>query len=171
MKAGLEIWKFGGASLADEHGIRRAAEQIAAHRGPMVVVASALAGVTDLLLNGARDAVKGDNAAADRAADTFRAKHESVARAIAKGADRERLLAAIDASTREYAHVCKALGMLGHLEPRAQDLLVSRGERISSMLLAVAISAVRLKADPHKNLWTLTRIVAIYPVKVRLLFL
>lgn len=143
MKAGLEIWKFGGASLADEHGIRRAVEQISAHRGPMVVVASALAGVTDLLLNGARDAVKGDHAAADRAADAFRARHESVARAIAKGADRERLLAAIDASTREYAHVCKALGMLGHLEPRAQDLLVSRGERLSSMLLATAIDQTR----------------------------
>jgi aspartokinase/homoserine dehydrogenase 1 len=139
----LEVWKFGGASLADEHGIKRAVEQIAAHKGAMVVVASALAGVTDLLLNGARDAAAGDDRAAARAADAFRARHEAIARAIVKGADRERLLIAIDEATREYAHVCKALSMLGHLEPRAQDLLVSRGERMSSLLLAAGISQIR----------------------------
>jgi bifunctional aspartokinase / homoserine dehydrogenase 1 len=138
-KPALEIWKFGGASLADEHGVRRAADQISAHRGPLVVVASALAGVTDLLLT-----------AAPNAADTFRTRHHAVARAIAKGADRDRLIAAIDAATREYEELCKALAMLGHIEARARDLLVSRGERMSSMLLAAAISAVRLKADPHK---------------------
>ena len=49
----LEIWKFGGASLADAAAIQRAAALITAHAGPLVVVASALAGVTDLLLNGA----------------------------------------------------------------------------------------------------------------------
>jgi aspartokinase len=49
----LEIWKFGGASLADAAAIERAAALVAAHGGPLVVVASALAGVTDLLLNGA----------------------------------------------------------------------------------------------------------------------
>jgi len=143
VKAGLEIWKFGGASLADEHGIKRAVEQITAHKGPLVVVASALAGVTDLLLTGAREAARGNDPAASKAADTFRSKHEAVARAIVKGEERDRLLTMIDEATREYAHVCKALSMLGHLEPRAQDLLVSRGERLSSALLAAAIDQIR----------------------------
>ena len=49
-EAGLEIWKFGGAALADARAIQKAAERIAEHDGPLVVVASALAGVTDLLL-------------------------------------------------------------------------------------------------------------------------
>lgn len=139
----LEVWKFGGASLADERGIQRAVEQIATCRGPLVVVASALAGITDLLLNGARDAARGDDAAAGKAADALRSRHDAVARAIAKGADRDRLLSAIDGAVREYAHVCRALGMLGHLEPRAQDLLISRGERLSSTLLAAAINQSR----------------------------
>ncbi len=134
MKAALEIWKFGGAALADEHGIRRAADQINAHRGPVVVVASALAGVTDLLLS-----------ATPAAADTFRAKHHAVARAIAKGSERDRLLSAIDAAATEYEDLCKALAMLGHVEARARDLLVSRGERLSSLLLAAAISTSKAK--------------------------
>ncbi len=146
MKAGLEIWKFGGASLADEHGIQRAAAQVQAHRGPMVVVASALAGVTDLLLGGAQHAAQGDTAPSARAADTFRAKHITAARAIASGRARDALISAVEAAAREYADLCSALGLLGHLEPRAQDLLVSRGERMSTTLLAVAIAAHR-RAD------------------------
>lgn len=146
MKPALEVWKFGGASLADEHAIQRAAAQIAGHRGPLVVVASALAGVTDLLLAGAHAAVAGDPATATRASNGFRNKHHSAARAIASGRHRERLIASIDEATREYANLCKALEMLGHLEPRAQDLLVSRGERISASLLAAALGAVFVDA-------------------------
>jgi aspartokinase/homoserine dehydrogenase 1 len=62
----LEIWKFGGASLADTAGIRRAAELVAGHRGPLVVVCSAMAGVTDQLIDGARQAVGGDQKQAGR---------------------------------------------------------------------------------------------------------
>ena len=51
--APLEVWKFGGASLADVAAIERAVALIARHHGPLVVVASALGGVTDLLLEGA----------------------------------------------------------------------------------------------------------------------
>ena len=52
----LQVWKFGGASLADAAAVRHAVSLIRAHDGPLVVVASALAGITDLLLGGARRA-------------------------------------------------------------------------------------------------------------------
>ena len=143
MKGALEIWKFGGASLADEHGMRRAVDYIGSHRGPLVIVASALAGVTDLLLTAAQQSANGEPAAAGRAAETFRVRHHTVARAVAKGQQRDRLQEQIDKAAREYADLCNALGMFGHLEPRAQDLLVSRGERMSTALLAAAIGASR----------------------------
>lgn len=144
---GVEVWKFGGASLADEHGIRRAAAQVVSHRGPLVVVASALAGVTDLLLSGAQKAAAGNYHAAAQAAVTFREKHTAVAAALGEGRVLDQLVTVIDGAAREYGNVCKALSMLGHLEPRAQDLLVSRGERVSSKLLAAAIGRRALYAD------------------------
>ena len=58
-KQSLEVWKFGGASLADGEALSRAAARIAAHDGPLVVVASALGGVTDLLLTAAGHAAAG----------------------------------------------------------------------------------------------------------------
>jgi aspartokinase len=50
----LEVWKFGGASLASAEQIEKAAALIAKHTGPLIIVPSALAGITDLLLEGAR---------------------------------------------------------------------------------------------------------------------
>jgi len=71
----LEVWKFGGASLADAEAVRHAVSLIRAHRGPLVVVVSALAGVTDSLLEGARRSLAGDTAAAAVTAASFLRRH------------------------------------------------------------------------------------------------
>jgi aspartokinase len=124
----LEVWKFGGASLADAAAIRKAAELAAAHPGPLVIVASALAGVTDLLLSGAHAAVAGDTRQASRVAAAFLVRHRKIARELlSAGASRRRLLAAIDGAAREYRELCAAVAVLGHLAPRASDILVARG--------------------------------------------
>ena len=129
----LEIWKFGGASLADGRAIQKAAQQIAAHRGPLVVVASALAGVTDLLLQ-----------ATPQAAAAFRRKHTQAALAVlGRGAASRALVHEIDRLAREYEDVCSAVTVLGYLAPRVQDTLVSRGERASAQLLAAAVSRLK----------------------------
>ena len=133
----LEVWKFGGASLADGRAIQRAAKQIAAHRGPLVVVASALAGVTDLLLQGT-----------PQAAAAFRRKHLLAARAVlGAGAQLRSITRVIETLAREYEDLCAAITVLGHLDPRLQDALVSRGERVSAQLLAVAIRQHRRRTQ------------------------
>ena len=78
----LEVWKFGGASLADAAAVRHAVALVRAHRGPLVVVVSALAGVTDLLLDGARRSVAGEPEAASAAAATFLRRHRDLAHAL-----------------------------------------------------------------------------------------
>lgn len=113
----LEVWKFGGASLADGRAIQKAARQIAAHRGPLVVVASALAGVTDLLLQ-----------ATPTAAAAFRKKHVLAAKVLlGTGAPLRAVITSIDTLTREYEDLCAAVAALGSLDPRVQDAMVSRG--------------------------------------------
>jgi bifunctional aspartokinase / homoserine dehydrogenase 1 len=147
VKRDLEVWKFGGASLADPAAIQKAVALISAHPGPLVVVASALGGITDLLLEGAAAATSGRHADASRAAAEFLRRNRDVARAlIPPGPARRRLMATIDASAREYRELCVAIGVLGHLAPRASDLLVSRGERMSASILAAALSHARRRA-------------------------
>ena len=137
----LEVWKFGGASLADAGAIQRAAALIAGHAGPLVVVASALGGITDLLLGGAHRAAAGKGDEAAGLASTFLKRHRQAVKALLPpGAARRELLGTIDAAAREYRDLCGAVAVLGHLEPRTLDLLVSRGERMSAALLAAAVS-------------------------------
>jgi aspartokinase/homoserine dehydrogenase 1 len=143
----LEVWKFGGASLADARAVERAAALIAAHRGPLVVVASAFGGITDLLLGGARSAIAGQHEDAARAAALFLRRHrDAVQSLVPRGSRRRRLLAAIDAAAREYRDLTGAVGVLGHVEARASDLLVSRGERVSASVLAAALQGARRRA-------------------------
>jgi aspartokinase/homoserine dehydrogenase 1 len=144
---GLEIWKFGGASLADAAAIERAAALIAGHPGPLVIVASALGGVTDLLLTGAGLAASGKADEAARTAAVFLRRHHQVAKALLpEGPARRALLARIDAAAREYRDLCGAVSVLGHLAPRASDMLIARGERMSAAILAASISRARRRA-------------------------
>ena len=146
-KRDLEVWKFGGASLADPAAIQKAVGLIAGHAGPLVVVASALGGITDLLLDGAAAATSGRHNDASRAAAEFLRRNRDVARALLPhGPARRRLMATIDASAREYRELCIAIGVLAHLAPRASDLLVSRGERMSASILAATLSHARRRA-------------------------
>jgi aspartokinase/homoserine dehydrogenase 1 len=146
-RAPLAVWKFGGASLADAAAIRRAASLIAAHDGPLVVVCSALAGVTDLLLSGARHALAGDDRQAARTAAELLTRHRRVVHElIPAGRARRAVLARVDAAAREYRNLCDAVGVLGHLAPRASDMLVSRGERLSAEILASVLATMRVKA-------------------------
>ncbi|MCC7010667.1 MAG: aspartate kinase [Acidobacteria bacterium] len=141
-RAPLQVWKFGGASLADADGIRRAVSLVSAHHGPLVVVASALGGVTDLLLEGAGHAVDGRPKLAARLAAEFLRRHRTLVHdLVPAGAARRALLADLDASAREYRDLCTAIGVLGVVEPRASDRLVSRGERMSAAILAAALKA------------------------------
>ena len=145
---GREIWKFGGASLADAPAVKRAAGLIRSHQGPLVVVVSALAGVTDLLLEGARAAAAGDAAAGDRAASILERKHRAlISAAVSAGRERRRLVEVLEASLREYRDLVRAVAALADLPARASDVIVSRGERLSSAIVAAVLSADGRKAQ------------------------
>jgi aspartokinase/homoserine dehydrogenase 1 len=144
----FEVWKFGGASLADATAIKKAAALIAGHPGRLLIVASALAGVTDLLLEGAGQAAAGNVDEARRIAAAFLRRHRQVVgELLPPGAARRKLLATIDAAAREYRDLCRAVGVLGHLAPRASDLLVSRGERMSATLVAATLARAGRRAS------------------------
>ncbi len=144
----LEVWKFGGASLADAAAVRHAVSLVRAHRGPLVVVVSALAGITDLLLDGARRSVTGDPGAASAAAATFLRRHRDLAGALLPaGPARRRLLASADAQAREYREIAHAMAALADLSARASDTLVARGERAASAVVAAALHAAGRRAQ------------------------
>ncbi|MEO7190299.1 MAG: aspartate kinase [Vicinamibacterales bacterium] len=146
--AALAVWKFGGASLADGPAIRKAAGLIKDHAGSLVVVCSALGGVTDQLLDGARQAMAGNDRQAASVAAALLVRHRRIVRELVPaGPARRALLSSIDQAAREYRDLCAAVRVLGHLAPRASDMIVSRGERLSAAMMAAVLRTLGVKAD------------------------
>jgi aspartokinase/homoserine dehydrogenase 1 len=145
---GLEIWKFGGASLADAAAVRRAVSLVAAHPGVLVVVVSALAGVTDMLLDGARRSAAGDSGAGAEAAAAFLRLHRRLLNALLPATvQRRRLLQLVEAAAREYRDLSRAVLSLADLPARASDTIVARGERASCTLVVAALQAAGRSAQ------------------------
>jgi bifunctional aspartokinase / homoserine dehydrogenase 1 len=136
-----QIHKFGGASLADGAGIARAVAIIQAQRpAPLVVVVSALAGVTDALLEIASRAVRGDADGVRASAKVLHERHATAARELLSGGDlRKATLRAIDEAFAELEQIAAGLVIVRELTPRTTDYLVARGERLSARLVSAAL--------------------------------
>ena len=140
--------KFGGASLADSTAVRHAVEIIQSYRPePTVVVVSAMAGVTDALLEVARQAGSGDERTVTSLIAQLRSRHAEVARTmLPAGRARAALLAHIADVFQELEALAQGLHLLRELTPRTTDYLVSRGERLSARLFAASLEQAGAKA-------------------------
>jgi bifunctional aspartokinase / homoserine dehydrogenase 1 len=146
------VVKFGGTSVGSGIAIKQAAGIVAELQDKgheLLVVTSAMSGVTDGLLGGAAAAVAGQVGQVKATATGLRDKHHDAARTLGTGSDRERAICgSIDQRLAEFAMLCEALGVLGEASPRALDAVSALGERMSVHLLAGALDALGRPARP-----------------------
>ena len=142
------VHKFGGASLADSPAVCHAVEIIGSYRPePTVVVVSAMAGVTDALLEVARQAGDGDERTVASLIAQLRSRHAEVARALLPaGRARAEMLAYVADVFQELEALAQGLRLVRELTARTNDYLVSRGERLSARLFAAALDQAGTKA-------------------------
>ena len=144
-RMGIEIHKFGGASLADAAAFRRVVEIVKTRTAPRIVVVSAPAGVTDTLLGLAKQAAAGDGESGAKEIDDLGARYLEILRGAASRGTKE-VAAEIARSMDELERLLSSLAVLKELTPRTRDFIVSRGERLSARLLAAALSAAGVRA-------------------------
>ena len=142
-RLGIEIHKFGGASLADAAAFRRVVEIVKTRTQPRIVVVSAPAGVTDVLLGLATRAAAGDGEGGREGGRSPCATATWRSCAAPPRAERRRWQREIARSMDELGRLLSSLAVLKELTPRTRDFIVSRGERLSARLLAAALSARR----------------------------
>ena len=139
------VTKFGGTSVGDAQRIAHVADLIVAtrrERPEMVVVVSAMAGVTNALFALARTAAAGDATAVARHLDALRIRHLETAEALLQGgAELGPVQEAITAQVGELERICRSVAILGEATVRTLDLVAGAGERLSSRLLAAALRA------------------------------
>ena len=142
------IHKLGGASLADASAVRHAVNLLKRQTAPLVVVVSAMAGVTDALLHGATRAASGDEGALVATAADLEARHLAVCDAVVPSLKaRAALSAAITRSFGELQSFAHGLAILKELTAKTSDYIVARGERMSARVMAAALQAAGTKSE------------------------
>ncbi len=139
----LQVMKFGGASVADAACVRNVVKIVrrAARTKRVVVVVSAMAGVTNTLVQAAARAEAGDSGTVQAILNGLRAQHFAAAEALtAKGAGRELLMLKLKQLFDDCERLCEGTVLLRQLTPRARDVVWSLGERLSSPMLAAALA-------------------------------
>ena len=144
----ITVHKFGGASLADADALAHAVEIASAQPPGAVIVVSAIAGVTDALLDGARQAAAGSETGLRDVSATLRERHSRIVSKLLRGSsDRRVLLDEIRVAMDELDALAHGLAVLRELTPRTSDYIASRGERLSARIVAVAISRAGRRAQ------------------------
>lgn len=150
----MRIMKFGGTSVGTADAIRQTAQIMVdafneTPDEPPVAVVSAMGGVTNLLLEHARAAADGDEDAGMRLHQKLLdrhlvALHDLVADENARSGLSEQIEQHIDRCTQ----LVESVSVLRDLSPRAEDWIVSFGERLSSVLVSGAIEAQGVRSAP-----------------------
>jgi bifunctional aspartokinase / homoserine dehydrogenase 1 len=143
----LSVYKFGGVAVGTPDAIRLAAAHVKRAAPNVAVVVSAMSGVTDLILDAAQAALRGDRLAWLTSAKQFEARHiELVGALIANRTRAERLRNEITDSAHEMREMCSSVAVLRELTPRAQDALVARGERMLARIFTELLNEEDLDA-------------------------
>jgi aspartokinase/homoserine dehydrogenase 1 len=139
------VIKFGGTSVGTAEAMGQAVQIVKTNHQVwtrLVVITSALAGVTDILLKSALRASEGDSQTYSQAAIDLHRMHERIAHnAIVDPAPRNQVLSDIDRLLGSFSNLCQAIAILGEATPRALDAVASLGERLSVRLLTAALES------------------------------
>ncbi|HEX2990964.1 MAG TPA: aspartate kinase, partial [Anaerolineales bacterium] len=144
------VMKFGGTSVGSSAALSQAVQIIrdVEEQFPrVVVVTSAMSGVTDLLLQSASLASRGNLGSLPEAETVLRHKHFSaVDELVQSGSLCAETKGEIAALILSFVDFCKAIAVLGEASPRALDAVASLGERMSVRLLAAISKEAGIKA-------------------------
>ncbi|HUE99794.1 MAG TPA: aspartate kinase [Anaerolineales bacterium] len=143
------VMKFGGTSVGSADALTKATQIIKDARkeyAGVVVIASAMSGVTDLLLKCATLASQGNIDSLSSAESSLREKHFAAVGALVKDESlRERTKQQINCLIESLVDLCRAIAVLGEASPRAMDAVASLGERMSVRLLGAVAESTGLK--------------------------
>jgi len=141
--------KFGGTSMGSAERIRVAA-RIAAEekaRRPILVVVSAMSGVTDLLIDTLRHAEVGDREGMEVKLRQLEERHLETCRELIPAGERAATLAAIENKIADFRRIARGMLMLGERPPRSVDEGIAIGEHLSSLLMAAYLRSQGVPAE------------------------
>ena len=141
----MKVLKFGGTSVGSVESILslKAIVEKEAKKQPVIVVVSALGGITDKLLLTSRMALNGDEHYRDEFDAIVDRHHKMIDTIITDPMDRERLFNTIDALLEQLRSLYFGVYLIHDISPKTQDAILAYGERLSSNIVATLIKGAR----------------------------
>ena len=140
----MKVLKFGGTSVGSVNSILSVKKIVEAIDEPVIVVVSALGGITDKLLNTSTMAAQG-NLAYEKELSEIIARHLDVIEGVIE--DRwirmevqRQVMRLLD----ELSNIFKGVYLINDLSPKTSDTIVSYGERLSSLIVSNVIKGAQL---------------------------
>lgn len=138
------IMKFGGTSVQDKEAIERVISIVESRleERPVVVV-SALAKVTRLLVSIAEQAEKGQTEEAESLLSQLRARHRGLATELLQSSTEllKATLKDIDTRCQALSEFVRGISLIRELSDRSRAHIVSCGELLSSTIVSTALNA------------------------------
>ena len=145
----MKVMKFGGTSVGSVDSILslKGIVERAATQERIIVVVSALGGITDRLIKTAAMAVAGDASFNQEFQGIVERHHNLIDAVIPCTEKRTTLLQEVDMLLNELNNIYQGLALINNMTPKSEATIVSYGERISSRIVTALIDgAVRYNA-------------------------
>jgi aspartokinase/homoserine dehydrogenase 1 len=148
--------KFGGTSVGSVEAFSQVAgivkhaldAEVGKENPGVIVVTSAMSGVTNILIESATKAALGDLEFFAEAKDSLLLKHQFVAgQFIEDGNERAALSKTLDQHLHQFSRLCSSIAVLGELTERGLDVVSGLGERMSAPLLAAVLRSQGVMAE------------------------
>ena len=130
----MKILKFGGTSVGSIENVRRIAEIVLNQQDKIVVVVSALGGVTDQLLAVAQMAASGVKINGELTA--IRTRHEEMIHGLFDEAKTATTIQSLQPLFDELEKIIQGVTLIGELTPKTLDKILGFGERLSALLIS-----------------------------------
>lgn len=140
----MKVLKFGGTSVGSVDSILSVKNIVEAIAEPVIVVVSALGGITDKLIETSRLAAKSDEKYRVVLEEMVRRHHDMIEAVIPAGPEREELIWRIDGMLNELRSIYHGVYLIRDLTEKTSCAIVSYGERLSSAIVAALIKGARL---------------------------
>lgn len=139
----MKVMKFGGTSVGSVSSVLNVKRIVEAETEPVIVVVSALGGITDQLIQTSLIASSGNKAYEEEFAAIVDRHYQMVDELFTAGARKEQLLGAIDELLGELKNIFTGLFLIKNLSSVTSDMIVSYGERLSSCIIAHLIDGAQ----------------------------
>ncbi len=135
----MKVMKFGGTSVGSVDSILSVKRIVERQEEPVIVVVSALGGITDKLIRTSQMAVAGDQLY-QKSFEEIVLRHEEMINAILPAGElRNKLFSTVSGLLEELRSIYQGVYLIHDLSPKTQAAIVSYGERISSQIVATLI--------------------------------